>query len=83
MPNGTLCGKAVVDMLLASEKGADLAEVQQDMVAKGDLPAPYLMTEERIKKAKELPSVRVQEEEEGHVGDFRAKQASGNVKRLV
>jgi hypothetical protein len=82
MPNGTLCGKAVVDMLLASEKGADMAEVQRNMVAKGDIPELYLLTEDRIKKAKKLPSVRVQDEE-GYIGNFEAKQVSGNVKRLV
>ncbi|KAF2104479.1 FAD dependent oxidoreductase-like protein [Rhizodiscina lignyota] len=82
MPNGTLCGKAVVDMLLADENGADMAKVQQDMVEKGDIPKLYLLTQERIDNARALPTVKTQYDE-GHIGNFEAKQLNGNVKRLV
>lgn len=62
MPNGTLCGKAVVDMLLAAEQGVSTLETQRRLVAEGDLPRAYLITEDRIARARALPSVREQDE---------------------
>ena len=62
MPNGMLCGKAVVDMLLAQEAGEDLKVVQEQMVKRGDLPKAYLITKERIVRCKMLDSVEVQDE---------------------
>ena len=63
MPNGTLCGKAAVQMLLAEEGGQDLEQVQQEMVQNGDLPRSYLVTDARLESARKLPTVAVQEEE--------------------
>lgn len=62
MPNGTLCGKAVVDMLLAEAAGEDVVQVQADMVARGDVPASYLITEERFAKARLWPTVEQQDQ---------------------
>jgi len=64
MPNAWLCGKSVAAMVL--EKNVD-ATVEK-CVEQG-LPRAYLMTEERIKKARELDTVEVQDE--GHA--FRAE----------
>jgi len=62
MPNATLCAKAVVQMVLAVEKGEDLLDVQQDMIRQAQIPPAYLITEERIAVAKGLPSVKEQDE---------------------
>ncbi|KAI0741278.1 FAD dependent oxidoreductase [Daedaleopsis nitida] len=57
MPNATLCGKAVVDMLLGVEAGASVADAQEQVVEKMGLPRGYLITEKRLAEAKELPPV--------------------------
>ncbi|KZT64541.1 FAD dependent oxidoreductase [Daedalea quercina L-15889] len=57
MPNGTLCGKAVVDLMLADEQGVAAAEAQMNVVESVGLPKSYLITEERIAKARKLPPV--------------------------
>lgn len=61
MPNGTLCGKAAAMMLLAAEAGENVHDFQQEMIKSGDLPKAYLITEERIAKARKLPTVEVQD----------------------
>jgi glycine/D-amino acid oxidase-like deaminating enzyme len=61
MPNGTLCGKAVVDMMLAQERGKSLDTVKDQMVKSGDLPKSYLITKERIERCMKLDSVEVQD----------------------
>lgn len=63
MPNGTLCGKAVVDMLLGEEAGDDVIALQQKMVKNGEIPSRYLITAERIAKARNFATVAVQEGE--------------------
>lgn len=62
MPNATLCAKAAVEMLLASEKGEDLAQVQKDMVTGGRIPSAYLISAERLAECQDLPSVKDQDE---------------------
>ncbi|KAF2114062.1 FAD dependent oxidoreductase [Lophiotrema nucula] len=52
MPNGTLCGKAVVDMVLAEEAGEELSAFQAKMVKDGDLPESYILSKERIQNAR-------------------------------
>lgn len=61
MPNGALCGKAVVDMLLAQEAGLPVDAVQEQLVKSGNLPRSYLITKERIERCKRLDSVEVQD----------------------
>lgn len=61
MPNGTLCGKAVVDMVLGEKAGEDVAALQERMVQEGDIPKSYLITKERIAKARLWPTVEVQD----------------------
>lgn len=63
MPNGTLCGKAVVSMLLEEEAGGDVYALQQQLVQNADLPKAYLISKERIAKARSWPTVEVQERE--------------------
>lgn len=86
MPNGTLCGKAVVDMLLGVEadgldgredmgesrlerknEGSGLEALQKEMVAKGDIPQSYLLTQERIDRARKMLTVQQQDEQGVHM----------------
>jgi glycine/D-amino acid oxidase-like deaminating enzyme len=66
MPNGTLCGKAVVDMMLGEAEGKDLVQVQDEIV-KGGLPKSYVISEERIAKARLWPTVEVQDKQGVHM----------------
>ena len=62
MPNATLCGKAVVELLLAQhDQGVTITDVQNQLVANGDLPRAYLVSKERMEKCKDLDEVWVQE----------------------
>ncbi|KAF2469366.1 FAD dependent oxidoreductase-like protein [Lindgomyces ingoldianus] len=63
MPNGTLCGKAVVDMVLGEEAGEDVIQRQEQMVKGGELPKSYVISKERIAKARMWPTVEVQDRE--------------------
>ena len=67
MPNATLCGKAVVDMVLAQESGVSITDIQSSLVASGNLPAAYVVTLERIQRCKDIDSVQVQDQK-GVVG---------------
>jgi glycine/D-amino acid oxidase-like deaminating enzyme len=61
MPNGTLCGKAVVDMVLGEEE-KELRVLQEEMVEKGELPGSYVLTRERVERARGLLTVKEQDE---------------------
>lgn len=67
MPNGTLCGKAIVDMVLGSAAGTDFNTLQQSMVEKGDIPKSYLITPERLEKARLWPTVEQQDKSGVHM----------------
>lgn len=67
MPNGALCGKAVANMALAEIAGGDIVALQDSMVKDGDIPKSYLITAERIAKARQWPTVEVQEAEGVHM----------------
>ncbi|CAI6341133.1 unnamed protein product [Periconia digitata] len=60
MPNGTLCGRAIAKLVLGNREGKELDEMQAEMVGKAELPASYLITEERIEKARLFPIVERQ-----------------------
>ncbi|KAF1835648.1 FAD dependent oxidoreductase [Decorospora gaudefroyi] len=63
MPNGTLCGKAVVSMVLGvGEPGVELSDVQASMVRAGDVPESYILTSERMERARRLLTVQQQDE---------------------
>ena len=62
MPNGTLCGKAVVDMMLGELEGQQLSAVQTAMVEKGHIPSSYILSKERIDKARQMLTVQQQDE---------------------
>lgn len=64
MPNATLCGKAVVEMMLGQLKGADARSIQEQLVENGDLPEAYLISEKRLERCRKLDSVEVQDRNE-------------------
>ncbi|KAJ9653625.1 hypothetical protein H2198_007216 [Neophaeococcomyces mojaviensis] len=58
MPNATLCGKAVVEMVLAEEQGnTNYESICEKLVKDQDIPQIYLITHDRLKAAHGLPSV--------------------------
>ena len=67
MPNATLCGKAVVEMVLAQISEVSVHDVQKALVAEGGLPIAYLITRERIERCKDIDEVSVQDQK-GRVG---------------
>ena len=67
MPNATLCGKAVVEMILAQESGVAIHEVRDKLITNGDLPQAYVISQERMERCKHMDSVQVQEQK-GIVG---------------
>lgn len=64
MPNATLTGKAVVEMILGEESTAPLDYVIERLVRTGYLPQSYVITPERIEYCKTLPSVKEQDQHE-------------------
>ncbi|CAN9229158.1 unnamed protein product [Alternaria sp. RS040] len=67
MPNGTLCGKAIVDMVLGEMDGNDLTAVHEEMVRKGDMPKSYILTKERIDRARQMLTVQQQDAQGVHM----------------
>jgi hypothetical protein len=67
MPNGTLCGKAVVDMVLGEMEGRELEEVQGSLVKEGAIPKSYLLNKERIERARGMLTVEQQDERGVHM----------------
>jgi glycine/D-amino acid oxidase-like deaminating enzyme len=65
MPNATLCARAVVRLIVADEKGEDVAGVTGAMVEGGEIPECYLLTEDRMAMARSLPIVAVQDAQRG------------------
>ncbi|KAF2138999.1 uncharacterized protein K452DRAFT_290096 [Aplosporella prunicola CBS 121167] len=64
MPNGSLCGKAVTELLLASDEGIASSAAHERVISAVPLPRSYLITEERIAKARRLPSVEQADRDE-------------------
>ena len=64
MPNGTLCGKAVVEMVLGEESDAPLEYVTDRLVRTGNLPQAYVISKERMEHCKTLDTVLEQDEKD-------------------
>lgn len=80
MPNATLCGKAVVEMVLAEEQGdVSHEDLCRQLVDSGDLPSTYLITSDRLKAAHGLPSVVEQDAAGGHHGPQSLKEDTSEV----
>lgn len=70
MPNGTLCGRAVAQMVLshlfpASSQTSlqSLESTTRNLIVAGDLPEQYVLTPERVERAIKMPSVAMLEQE--------------------
>ncbi|KAH7063166.1 FAD dependent oxidoreductase [Macrophomina phaseolina] len=74
MPNGTLCGKAVVELALADEAGMPAAEAQKQVVERVGLPKAYLITDDRLAEARKLPTV-AEAEALGVIGNHARQEA--------
>lgn len=61
MPNATLCGKAIAEMVLGAESDGSHEYVAERLVETGNLPQGYVITKERIERCKALESVHAQE----------------------
>ena len=57
MPNGTLCGKAIIELVLADEQGVSPSDAHKNVTETVGLPEGYLITDERIAEARKLPPV--------------------------
>ena len=61
MPNATLCGKAVVEMVLGQEDSVSTETIQEELIAEGNLPRAYLITKQRIERCERIDSVQAQD----------------------
>lgn len=50
-------------MLLGEEAGQDLGALQAQMVQSGDIPSSYVLTKERIERARTFLTVQEQDEQ--------------------
>ena len=57
MPNASLSATHVAQLIAASSGGKDWREVERDAVAAERIPASYVITEERMGRARQLPEV--------------------------
>ena len=64
MPNASLCAKAVVEMILGERSVAPADYVTERLVRTGNLPQAYVITKERIERAKAMESVQARDEKE-------------------
>ena len=80
MPNGTLCGKAVVQLALADEAGVPASEAQQKVVDEVGLPKSYLITADRLADARKMPTV-AEAEEMGIIGNHARQEAEPQPRR--
>ena len=62
MPNGTLCGKAIVEMVLGAESDGPYEYVTERLIDSGNLPQAYVITKERMERCKALDSVQAQDD---------------------
>ena len=72
MPNASLCARAIVTMLLSTLSGTSLSDIQNELIASGDLPESYLITTERMATAMVNPTVEEQDEH-GWLGNQSAE----------
>jgi glycine/D-amino acid oxidase-like deaminating enzyme len=61
MPNATLCAKAAVQIIGEENGGGDGVALALKLVEGGKLPRSYLISKERIEKARKLPDVETQD----------------------
>jgi hypothetical protein len=58
MPNASLSAVHVARLIAAAAGGQkDWREVEKDAIAAGSIPASYAVTEERMRRARQMPEV--------------------------
>lgn len=58
MPNTSLCGRHVARLIAAAVKGEDWKEAERSAVEEKRIPGVYVLTQERMEAARELPEIR-------------------------
>ena len=58
MPNASLSAVHVARLIAAASRGEDWRAVERSAVAAGDIPESYVITEERMRRARRLPEVQ-------------------------
>ena len=58
MPNASLSAIHVARLIAAASEGTDWREVEKHAIATETIPASYVMTKERIRRARQLPEVK-------------------------
>ncbi|KAI9816176.1 MAG: hypothetical protein M1827_001777 [Pycnora praestabilis] len=64
MPNAALSSQHVTDLLMSSKQGKDWHTTEAENVQAKAIPQSYLITKERLAKAREIPSVKAPEQKE-------------------
>ena len=67
MPNASLSAVHVARLIAAASEGRDWREVENHAIAAESIPASYVITEERMRRARQLPDVK---------GDFAMAEAN-------
>jgi hypothetical protein len=57
MPNAGLSATHVARLIVAEGKRKDWREAEKEAIAAGSIPASYTITEERMRRARQLPEV--------------------------
>jgi glycine/D-amino acid oxidase-like deaminating enzyme len=58
MPNTSLCGRHIASLVAADVKGQDWRLVEKDAVKSKDIPECYVLSQERMEKARELQEIK-------------------------
>jgi hypothetical protein len=58
MPNASLSATHVARLIVAASRGEDWQKVQRDDIAAGFIPASYVITAERMRRARRMPEVK-------------------------
>jgi hypothetical protein len=58
MPNASLSAIHVARMIVAASRGEDWREAEKHAIEAGFIPASYVNTEERMRRARQMPEVR-------------------------
>lgn len=57
MPNASYCGRHIAKLMVASHEGKDWEALQQKLVEDGQIPARYVISDTRMRQARELPKI--------------------------
>jgi hypothetical protein len=58
MPNASLSAIHVARLIAAASRGEDWREAEKYAIEAGSIPASYVSTEERMRRARQMPEVK-------------------------